>query len=227
MINKKLVTIMLACMMFFVANPLQAQENSSIDAVTSGVADTGKTDKAENKKIVASTRPYSVAVLPYIDQSGMDEKGRKVAANAVQDALKAKYPTAKKGGVNTIAGAQEVAAAMRKHPFENADAPLLAELLAIGEELGVDRVIYMEMEPPRNKETGFMVIVGSQTYSSVITMKLKCVDVKNGKYLFNQIVEEIGSSSGVSFWKIGGASQSRAIKKAVVSCMTEFLTAFD
>lgn len=86
--------------------------------------------------------------------------------------------------------------------FENADAPVLAELVAVGKELGVDRVIYMEMEPPRNKETGFMVIVGSQTYSSVITMKLKCVDVKTEKYLFNRIVEEVGSSSAVAFWKI-------------------------
>ena len=103
----------------------------------------------------------------------------------------------------------------------------MAELVAVGKELGVDRVIYMEMEPPRNKETGFMVIVGSQTYSSVITMKLKCVDVKTEKYLFNRIVEEVGSSSAVSFWKIGGASQSRAVKKGVAACMTEFLTAFD
>ena len=116
---------------------------------------------------------------------------------------------------------------MQNHPFENADAPVLAELVAVGKELGVDRVIYMEMEPPRNKETGFMVIVGSQTYSSVITMKLKCVDVKTEKYLFNRIVEEVGSSSAVAFWKIGGASQSRAVKKGVAACMTEFLTAFD
>ena len=103
--------------------------------------------------------PYSVAVLPYIDQSGMDEKGRKVAANSIKDALKEKYPPAKKGGVNTVASAKAVAKAMQNHPFENADAPVLAELVAVGKELGVDRVIYMEMEPPRNKETGFMVIV--------------------------------------------------------------------
>ena len=150
--------------------------------------------------------PYSVAVLPYIDQSGMDEKGRKVAANAIKDALKEKYPPAKKGGVNTVASAKAVAKAMQNHPFENADAPVLAELVAVGKELGVDRVIYMEMEPPRNKETGFMVIVGSQTYSSVITMKLKCVDVKTEKYLFNRIVEEVGSSSAVAF----GRSAARA-----------------
>ena len=83
--------------------------------------------------------PYSVAVLPYIDQSGMDEKGRKVAANAIKDALKEKYPPAKKGGVNTVASAKAVAKAMQNHPFENADAPVLAELVAVGKELGVDR----------------------------------------------------------------------------------------
>ena len=194
--NKKLAAVLLAGALLFGAAPLQAQESSSIDAVTAGVADTGRADKEAEKKITASTVPYSVAVLPYIDQSGMDEKGRKVAANAIKDALKEKYPPAKKGGVTTVASAHAVA-------------------------------IYMEMEPPRNKETGFMVIVGSQTYSSVITMKLKCVDVKTEKYLFNRIVEEVGSSSAVAFWKIGGASQSRAVKKGVAACMTEFLTAFD
>ena len=225
--NKKLAAVLLAGALLFGAAPLQAQESASSDAVTAGAADTGRADKEAEKKITASTVPYSVAVLPYIDQSGMDEKGRKVAANAIKDALKEKYPPAKKGGVNTVASAKAVAKAMQNHPFENADAPVLAELVAVGKELGVDRVIYMEMEPPRNKETGFMVIVGSQTYSSVITMKLKCVDVKTEKYLFNRIVEEVGSSSAVAFWKIGGASQSRAVKKGVAACMTEFLTAFD
>ena len=200
--NKKLAAVLLAGALLFGAAPLQAQESSSIDAVAAGVADTGRADKEAEKKITASTVPYSVAVLPYIDQSGMDEKGRKVAANAIKDALKEKYPPAKKGGVNTVASAKAVAKAMQNHPFENADAPVLAELVAVGKELGVDRVIYMEMEPPRNKETGFMVIVG-------------------------RIVEEVGSSSAVAFWKIGGASQSRAVKKGVAACMTEFLTAFD
>ena len=103
----------------------------------------------------------------------------------------------------------------------------MSELVAIGDSLGVDRIIYIAMNPVRNKETGFRVIVGSQTYSSVISMNLKCVDVKNEKYLFNKMVEEIGSSSAVSFWKFGGASQSRAIKKGVLNCMEEFLCAFD
>ena len=77
------------------------------------------------------TVPYSVAVLPYIDQSGMDEKGRKVAANAIKDALKEKYPPAKKGGVNTVASAKAVAKAMQNHPFENADAPYWQRLLPL------------------------------------------------------------------------------------------------
>lgn len=68
----------------------------------------------------------------------MDEKGRKVAANAIKDALKEKYPPAKKGGVNTVASAKAVAKAMQNHPFENADAPVLAELVAVGKEMGVE-----------------------------------------------------------------------------------------
>ena len=94
--NKKLAAVLLAGALLFGAAPLQAQESSSIDAVAAGVADTGRADKEAEKKITASTVPYSVAVLPYIDQSGMDEKGRKVAANAIKDALKEKYPPAKK-----------------------------------------------------------------------------------------------------------------------------------
>ena len=56
-----------------------------------------------------------------------------------------------------------------------------------------------------------MVIVGSQTYSAVVTMKLKCVDVNEECFLFNQNVESIGSSSSINFWKIRRAEprQSR------------------
>ena len=156
------------------------------------------------------------------------KRGRKVAANAIKDALKEKYPPAKKGGVNTVASAKAVAKAMQNHPFENADAPVLAELVAVGKELGVDRVIYMEMEPPRNKENRLYGLSSAvRLIVQSLPMKLKCVDVKTEKYLFNRIVEEVGSSSAVAFWKIGGASQSRAVKKGVAACMTEFLTAFD
>ena len=123
----------------------------------------------DNKAVVKDAGLIILAVKPQdvYKRQGMDEKGRKVAANSIKDALKEKYPPAKKGGVNTVASAKAVAKAMQNHPFENADAPVLAELVAVGKELGVDRVIYMEMEPPRNKETGFMVIVGSQTYRDV------------------------------------------------------------
>ena len=69
--NKKLAAVLLSGALLLGAAPLQAQESSSIDAVTAGVADTGRADKDAEKKITAaSTVPYSVAVLPYIDQSG-------------------------------------------------------------------------------------------------------------------------------------------------------------
>ncbi|MFR9141820.1 MAG: hypothetical protein ACLVLP_05465 [Phascolarctobacterium faecium] len=48
--NKKLAAVLLAGALLFGAAPLQAQESSSIDAVTAGVADTGRADKEAEKK---------------------------------------------------------------------------------------------------------------------------------------------------------------------------------
>ena len=49
--NKKLAAVLLSGALLLGAAPLQAQESSSIDAVTAGVADTGRADKdAEEKK---------------------------------------------------------------------------------------------------------------------------------------------------------------------------------
>ena len=47
--NKKLAAVLLAGALLFGAAPLQAQESSSIDAVTAGVADTGRADKEAEK----------------------------------------------------------------------------------------------------------------------------------------------------------------------------------
>lgn len=55
--NKKIAALMLAGALCFSAAPLQAQESSSIDAVTAGVAVTGKPEQAEEKEITASTVP--------------------------------------------------------------------------------------------------------------------------------------------------------------------------
>ena len=65
---------------------------------------------------------------------------------------------------------------------------MLDELVQIHVAIGADRIIYIGMQPARMKESGFMVIGGTQTYSATISMKLKCVDVNEGRYLFNQIV---------------------------------------
>lgn len=88
-------------------------------------------------------------------------------------------------------------------------------------------MLFISLLPVREKETGFMVIVGSQTYSAVVTMKLKCVDVKEERFLFNQNVESIGSSSSINFWKIGEPSRAKAVKRGVEDCMRNFLTSFE
>ena len=225
---KKLIyAVLLLLFLLAPTNTLLAKEEepNSIDSVTAGVADTDNSiyAKKEDKEIRKTTAKYSLAVLPYLDTSGLEGRSREMAANAVKDSLNKKY---KKTNV-TIASAKNVVAAMNRHPFENTDTPILEELVAIGKDLGVDRVIYVNMMPAREKESGVMIIMGTSTASAVISMKLKCVDVNAGKYIFNQIVEETGSSSSINFWKIGAPSPSKAVKRGTIECMTVFLTSFD
>jgi hypothetical protein len=199
-------------------------EPSSIDVIDQGVADTGETHfgKAE-KEISASKASYKVAVLPYVDASGLEGRSREMAVNAIKDSLKKKYPQ----NNGRIISAKKVQQALKANPYENADAPVLAELVKLGQATGADRIIYINMLPVREKESGVMIIAGTQTKSAVVTMKLKCVDVNEEKYIFNQNVEDIGSSSSINFWKIGEASQAKAVKRATLNCMKDFLTAFD
>lgn len=227
---KKLCTTLLAVFLMFgiIALPAQAKDKnpSSIDAIDQGVADTGETHFAKSdEKLTASTENYTVAVLPYVDVSGLEGRSREMAVNAVKEALKTKYPD-KKSKVK-IVSSKDVQKAMVKYPFENGEAPTLDELLKIGQAVNADRVIYISNLPVREKETGFMLIAGTQTYSATVTMKLKCVDVDNEKYLYNQNVEGIGSSTSINFWKIGEPSKARAVKAGVSECMTNFLTSFD
>ena len=156
-----------------------------------------------------------------------------MAVNAVKEALETKYP-GKKKSVTKIIGNNAVQKALLAHPFENAEVPTLEELVAVGKACGADRVVFISLLPVREnllpvreKETGFMVIVGSQTYSAVVTMKLKCVDVNEERFLFNQNVESIGSSSSINFWKIGEPSRAKAVKRGVEDCMRNFLTSFE
>lgn len=184
-------------------------------------------NKENNKKmeITPSEAGYTIAIIPTLDQSGMEEKERIVATHAIKNAFEKKYP--KKITKVQVLDQKAVAAALRRHPFENYDAPVLAELVAIGEDLQADRVVYLSIEPTKSEEDGFRIIIGTQTFASEVSMKMKCVDAKNKAYLFNQLVVKEGSSSAVSFWKFGGASKSRSVKKAVTACMEEFLTNID
>ena len=72
-----------------------------------------------------------------------------------------------------------------------------------------------------------MVVAGTQTFSATVMMKLKCVDVNEEKFLFNQNVEGIGSSTSINFWKIGQPSRAKAVERGVTDCMKFFLTSFD
>lgn len=226
---KKLLSLF-ACLLLLAA-PLGVQaakqEASSIDAIDRGVADTGETQFVKGDlKLTECQLPYTVAVLPYVDISGLEGRSREMAVGAVKDALKVKYP-GKKTSVTKIVGSNAVQKAILAHPLENPEVPTLEELVKIGEACGADRVLFISLLPAREKETGFMMIAGTQTYSSTVMMKLKCVDVNEEKYLFNQNVEGIGSSTSINFWKIGQPSRAKAVKRGVNDCMQFFLTSFD
>lgn len=211
-----LAGILLAGMLIFSQNTANAaSQNVTATQVQ-------QKDSTEKVKIVPTEASYTVAIIPTLDMSGMEEKERTVAQHAIKNAFEQKYP--KKITKVKVLSEKTVVEAVHRHPFENYDAPVLAELIAIGEDLKADKVIYLSLEPTKSEEDGFRIIVGTQTYASEVSMKMKCVDVKNKVYLFNQLVVKEGSSSAISFWKFGGASKSRSVKKAVNACMEELLT---
>lgn len=217
--RKFLMSFFLMGMLIFSQNTTSAAEQSD------NATQAPQKSSSEKIEITPSDASYTLAIVPTLDMSGMEEKERTVAQNAIKNAFEQKYP--KKTTKVKILSDKTVIDAVRRHPFENYDAPVLAELVAIGEDLKADRVIYLSLEPTKSEEDGFRIIVGTQTYASEVSMKMKCVDVKNKAYLFNQLVVKEGSSSAVSFWKFGGASKSRSVKKAVTACMEEFLISIE
>ena len=226
---KRLLTfIIMALLLCCSLTAFAAQkEVSSIDALDKGVADTGETHFTKtDMELTECILPYTVAVLPYVDTSGLEGRSREMAVGAIKDTLKKKYP-AKKTSVTNIVSNNVVQRALINNPMENPEVPTLAELVAIGEDCGADRVIFVSILPAREKETGFMMIAGTQTYSATVMMKLKCVDVNEEKFLFNQNVEGIGSSTSVNFWKIGKPSRAKAVKRGITDCMNFFLTSFE
>lgn len=219
--------VVLTMVMCLAGTALAKEEVSSIDAINMGVADTGETHFTKtNAELTESKENYTVAVLPYVDVSGLEGRSREMAVNAVKEALEKKYP-GKKSSTTKIVSNNELQKAILAHPFENAEAPTLEEMVAVGKACGADRVLFISLLPVRENETGFMVIVGSQTYSAVVTMKLKCADVNNESFLYNQNIEGIGSSSSINFWRIGEPSRAKAVKRGVEDCMENFLTSFD
>lgn len=117
------------------------KEISSIDAIDMGVADTGETHFTNtDAEITACGLPYTVAVLPYNDVSGLEGRSREMAVNAVKDALEEKYPGKKKSPAKIVSN-NVLQKALLAHPFENAEVPTLDELAAVGKACGADRVL--------------------------------------------------------------------------------------
>lgn len=176
-------------------------------------------------KIIPSAGKYTLAVLPIVDVSGLEQRQLAAVSNAVQDELAKKFPP-KKTQVKFVSAAN-INQVLATHPFENVESPTLAELVQVGNLLGADRVMYISMMNASDKESGFMVIVGAGTIRSNVTMKHKLVDVVRGEYIYNDNTVAKGASSSVNFWRIGSPSKIRAIKKGVENAMKKFLSSFD
>lgn len=179
---------------------------------------------AQASKIKASKGTYSLAILPVVDISGMKSNLMRASNNAIKDAIEKKYP--RKCQVK-ILDKKTVEEFMITYPFENKEAPTLEEMVQVGKSLGVDRVMYIGIMAANDQESRVMIVVGTGTVKSRVTMKLKMVDVNNGKYLFNDNTVANGSSSSVNFWRIGAPSKKRAVKNGVEEAMEVFLTSFD
>jgi len=175
-------------------------------------------------RIKASKGTYSLAILPVTDISGMKPNLLRASNNAIEDAIEKKYP--RKCKVK-ILDKKEVENFMTTYPFENKEAPTLEEMVRAGQALGVDRVMYIGIMAANDRESRVMIVVGTGTVKSVVTMKLKMVDVNEHKYLFNDNAVANGSSSSLNFWRIGAPSKKRAVKNGVEEAMEVFLTSFD
>lgn len=205
----------------------QSESKSSIDVFDKGTADTGETRfEMIDKEVTECQLPYKVAVLPYVDLSGLENRAREMVAGAIKEQLKKKYP-GKKTSKTEIISNKALMQAVKMTKFENPEVPTLAELVSVGEACGADRVLFISMLPVRNKKTGIMIIAGTSTQTAYVTMKLKCVDVNNEEYLFNQNLEGIGSSSSINFIRMGEASPAKAAKRGAVNCMKTFLNSFE
>ena len=118
---KRLLTfIIMALLLCCSLTAFAAQkEVSSIDALDKGVADTGETHFTKtDMQLTECTLPYTVAVLPYMDTSGLEGRSREMAVGAIKDTLKIKYP-AKKTSVTKIVSNNLVQRAMINNPIEN------------------------------------------------------------------------------------------------------------
>lgn len=179
---------------------------------------------AQAAHIKASKGTYSLAILPVVDISGIDPSLMRASNNAIEEAISKKYPRRCKV---KVLDKKEVKKIMATYPFENAETPTLDEMVRVGQTLGVDRVMYIGIMAANDQESRVMIVVGTGTVKSRVTMKLKMVDVNARKYLFNENTVANGSSSSVNFWRIGAPSKKRAVKNGVEEAMEVFLTSFD
>lgn len=175
--------------------------------------------------IKPSTASYTMALLPLMNTSTLDQRTLEAVANAVDDAVAKKYPP-KKTKVQFIT-TEAVNEALLACPLENPEAPRLDELVRLGRYLRADRVLYVGVMAASDKESGFMVLVGSGTIRANVTLKQKCVDVQTGSFLFNENTTAKGASNSVNVWRIGSPSKLRAVKKGAAEAMRQMLISFD
>ncbi|SDF61394.1 hypothetical protein [Sporolituus thermophilus] len=202
--QKKLLLIALLCLLFLTnfvyANPTTDEYNFNF-----------KFNQQDD------TRP-KVVFLPIVDRSGLHKKYSTAAIETINERVEKQFSADK----FILLKGEKIDKTVKEFPFENYDAPVLNELIALGKKFDADYIMFFSLEPIKAGASGFGIGVGAGKIKIDLAMKAKYVDVKKGEYVFNQVLAEQGSSSAVTIGIFGGVSPKHATVEATNKCMDKF-----
>ncbi len=180
---------------------------------------------------VASAEPAptsiqtTIAVMPVIDKSNV-KYGRDMV-DLVDKFLGEQLPP---GQYKVITGDAVTKAAQKS--MVDLDNPERSDFVTIGKALNVDQLLFIQIEPIKfeGKGGGF-IAVGHGTLYATVGLKVRLVDVKNDKYLYNKTVKSTDQRSSAVVGPFGGVSPKNtaigAAKKALEALDAEFPPALE
>lgn len=161
----------------------------------------------------------AIVMLPVIDKSGWPSKYSDEATKIINN----RFDKGIGDGKMIILKGTDVQRAVQEANFDNADTPVLSELLTLGAKLQADYVVFFSIEPLKSEHGGFGIGVGTGTFTAKMNLKVKYVDVKSGKYIANKVVYGEGKSTSFNIGILGGGpSPKNAIGIASNKCMDQF-----